>query len=245
MAPLMILNPRRRKTGAKRKRKMSAKQLKFFGARKKAKKKKAARAKVIVLTSNPKGKNVAKRKRRTRRRKAKVFTHNPRQKRRRFRHNPRSIEAGFVKNTFLPGAIGAAGAIGTDMLISYLPIPPQFKQGMMLPVLKIGAALLVGAAVGAVSSREAGEEAAAGGVIVALYGLARGFMQNSMPNVAMARYVPMQRYVPMRGMGPPGMMQRPGGGGNMHPNQLGYMNPARIAGPLPTRAGMRFMATRR
>lgn len=242
MAPLMMLNPRRRKTGAKkkRKRKMSAKQLKFFGPRKSAKEKKRAKAKVIIVESNPKGKHVAKKKRRSRR-KAKVFTHNPK-RRRHFRRNPRSIEAGFVKNTLLPGAIGAAGAIGTDVLVNFLPIPPQFKTGMMNPVIKIGSALLVGMLVGAVSSREAGEEAAAGGVIVALYTIARGFMQHSMPNVNMGRYVPMNRYVPM-GYLPPGAMMRPGGGANMNPRQLGYMNPARVSAPV-SRANMRFLATR-
>lgn len=249
MASLMILNPRRRKVGAKkRKRKMTAKQLKFFGPRKGKKKKakaKKAKAQVIVVTSNPKGKTVAKKKRRHTRRKAKVFTHNPKSKRRRFRRNPRSIEAGFLNNTLMPAAIGAAGAIGTDMLIGYLPIPPQFKQGLMLPVLKIAGALLVGMAVGAVSNREAGEEAAAGGVIVTLYSMAKGF-SISASGGGMNRYAPMRRYAPMKGIGymPPGAMMRPGGGGNMR--GLGYQNPARIAGPygMPSRANMRYLSSR-
>lgn len=251
MAPLMILNPKARRTRKasktkKRRRKMTAKQLKFFGPRraKKAakKKRKKARAKVIIVSSNPRGKAVAKRKRRSHGRKhRKVFTHNPRTKRRRYRRNPRSIEAGFTKNTLVPAAIGAAGAIGTDMLVGYLPIPPQYKQGAMLAVLKIAASLAVGYAVGAVSNRSAGEEAAAGGVIVTLYGLARGYMGNAVPG-GMNRYVPMQRYVPMRGMGygPPQMLNR---GSDRNPaGALGYLNPARVAGPMPSRGMARFMA---
>jgi hypothetical protein len=244
----MILNPRR-KAKRKKRRKMTAKQLKFFGPRKgKRKKARKKKAKVIVISANPKGAKVAKRKRRHHRKHRKVFTHNPkRTHRRRFRRNPRSIEAGFVNNTLLPAAIGAAGAVAADMLINYLPIPAQFKQGSLLPVFKIASALLVGWAVGAVSSRAAGEEAAAGGVIVTLYGLSKGFMF-SQAGGSMSRYTPMRRYAPMRGMGqnrfilPPGALRRPGGGGNMR--GMGYNNPARIGPGVPSRANMRYLASR-
>ena len=239
MAPLMIVNPRR-KAAKKRRRKMTAKQLKYFGPRKGKKKKKARakKAKVIVIAANPKGTTVAKKTRRHRKHK-KVFTHNP--KRRRYRRNPRSIEKGFINNTLVPAAIGAAGAVGTDMLVNYLPLPIQFKTGPLLPVLKIAAALLVGMAVGAVSNREAGEEAAAGGVIVTLYSLAQGFRLAQ--NGQMGRYTPMRRYAPMQGL-PPGALKRPGGGANMR--GLGYTNPARISPPggMPSRANMRYLASR-
>ena len=112
---------------------------------------------------------------------------------------------------------------------------------MMLPVLKIGAALLVGMAVGAVSSREAGEEAAAGGVIVTLYTISKGFVTANLPGPQMQRYAPMNRYAPM-GYLPAGAMQRPGGATNMR--GLGYQNPARTM-PGPSRANMRFLASQR
>lgn len=249
MAVLTILNPRgKRKMKRRRKVKMTAKQLKFFGPRKGKKKKKAkakrrAKSKVIIVTSNPKGSTMAKSKRRHRRRKAKVFSHNP--KRRRFRRNPRSEAAGFVNNTLVPAAIGAAGAIGTDMLLSYLPIPPQFRSGIMYPVVKIAGALLVGMAVGAVSNRAAGEEAAAGAVIVTLYGLSKGIAFNAAGG--MGRYAPMNRYAPMRRFNmrgieapnfPATFLQRPGGSG------MGYMNPSRVAPPgQPNRAAMRYIAS--
>lgn len=255
MAALAILNPiarKRRKAaaGTKRRRKpMTAKQLKFFGPRKskavkggKRKARKArAKSKVIIVQSNPtKGHSVSKKVRRSRKRKAKVFTH-PSGKRR-FRKNPRSETAGFLNNTLLPAAIGAGGAIGADILLSYAPIPPQYKAGFTGLALKIGAALLVGAAVGAVSNRAAGEEAAAGGVIVTLYQLSRGIVGQALPGAGMSRYVPMRRYVPMQGWGS-APMNRAGG----RPG-LGYQNPARIAGPGPgagpTRSQMRFAATR-
>lgn len=180
----------------------------------------------------------AKKKTRHRRRKAKVFTHKSGVKR--YRRNPRSIEAGFFNNTLIPAAIGAAGAIGSDWLLSYAPIPPQYKTGGVGVVLKIASALLVGAAVGAVAGRESGEEAAAGGVIVTLYGMSRGFLAGAgMPAGAMSRYVPMNRYVPMQGWG-----SAPVNRGGGRPG-LGYINPARIGPPVPSRANLRFMSNGR
>lgn len=275
MPGLAILNPRRATSkrrrrrnagrtrgGTKRRRKMTAKQLRYFGPRKSKKKTAGAKGKVIIVESNPKGRAMAKRRRRKHRktRKAKFFS-NPR---RRFRRNPRTPGASFLNNTLVPAAIGAAGAVGVDLLLGNMPMPWQFRRGPMLPLVRIGLALLVGAAVGAVSNREAGEEAAAGGVIVTLYGLGRNFFLARMPGFGMARYVPlngmgnmvrqvrrpgnMKRYVPLNGMGrglglrgqppmqPPGMLLRPAGGGNMG---LGYVNPARTS--RMNRGLMRYM----
>lgn len=256
MPALAILNPRpksrrARSGGRKRRRPMTAKQLKFFGPRKSRKvatrKKARAKPSVVIVQSNPKGTRMAKKTRHHRRRKAsaKPFVH---KRVKRYRRNPRSIEAGFFNNTLVPSAIGAAGAVGADMLLGYLPVPAQYKTGMIGAALRIASALAIGAAVGAVSNREAGEEAAAGGVIVTLYQLSRGFMAGqSMAAAAgagMGRYVPMNgmgRYVPMAGFAP-GNMNR--GAGGYAPNRpgLGYMNPARVA--LPSRAQLRGMMGR-
>jgi hypothetical protein len=252
---LAILNPRRRRKASakKRVRKMTAKQLKFFGPRKGKKKKakarkvaaraaRAARPEVIIVKSNPKGtRTMAAKKTRKRRRKAKVFTHKSGAKR--YRRNPRSLEAGFIKNTLLPSAIGAAGAIGADMLLGYLPVPPMYKTGPIGAALRIGSALVVGAAVGAIAGRESGEEAAAGGVIVTLYQLSRGFIPaQAMPATAMNRYMPMRGYIPMRGYAPAAMGR---GQGAFAPRQpgLGYLSPARVAPPLD-RGNMRYLASR-
>lgn len=249
MAPLMILNPKARKTrkaSKKRRKPMTAKQLRYFGPRKASKKKSKAKAKkkranVIIVESNPKGKTMAKKKRHNRKHKArKVFTHNPKKRRRSFRRNPRSETAGLIRNTLVPGAIGAGGAIVTDIALGYLPLPPAFTQGLTGFAVRVAAALAIGYAVGKVSNREAGEEAAAGGVIVAIYQGVKGYVQQALPNVPLNRYVPMNRYVPLR-IAPPAMMNRP-----MQRPGLGYTNPARIARPQPklSRANMRFISTR-
>ena len=246
MPALAILNPRSkgrtrraRSGGRKRRRSMTAKQLKFFGPRKKRKaatRRKKARAKpaVIIVKSNPKGTSMAKKRRHSRRRKAaKPFTH---RRVKRYRRNPRSLEAGFFKNTLAPAAIGAGGAIASDYLLSMAPIPQQYKTGYVGLALKIGASLLVGAAVGAVSNREAGEEAAAGGVIVTLYQMSRGFLagNTAAAPAAMSRFA-MSGYAP-------GPMNR--GQGAFAPRMpgLGYTSPARqgIRPPVMPRGLMRY-----
>jgi hypothetical protein len=268
MAGLMILNPKRRRKAkaagtGRRRRKMTAKQLRYFGPRKSRKaaapkrKRRAATSqpgKVVIIESNPKGASVARKRKgsgKRRHHRRKNFLSNPK-RRRRFRRNPRIPGASIFNNAIVPGMIGAAGALGVDVLMASVPMPAQFKQGAFVPVVKIGVALLIGMAVGAMSNREAGEEAAAGGVIVTLYGLARNFMMTRLPSVPLGRYVPMRgmgwrggrgmkRYVPLKGFRQPRPMLPPNG---QRPAGLGYIQPARIAIGVPSRGNARYFATR-
>lgn len=257
MAHMMVLNPRKRK-----RRRMTAKQRMYFGKGRRKRK-----AKTIVVETNPRRRRRKHRKhhRRTHaRRRSRSFFGNPvRRRRRRFARNPRrrfrrnplgGSMSGFLMGTIAPAAIGAAGAIGIDALIGNVTLPPQLSQGVGLPIVRIGAALLLGAAIGAVSDRQTGEAVAAGAVTVTIYQLARSYMAQSMPNVRLAKYVRMGKYVRMRGLARrrrmaglaavrrarvANMMQRrrlmgmrlrtlksrSGGMGGM-----GYMNPARTLG---------------
>jgi hypothetical protein len=157
---LMVLNPKRRKSH--RRRKMTAKQLKYFGpGRKRRAKKSRVAPKVVVVASNPRSHTVAKRRRRHHRgRKMRVL-------RRHFRRNP--MESDFLSNTLMPAAVGAGGAIATDFLMARLPLPASLQSGAMAPVTRIGVSLLVGMGAAMVSSSKTGGEVAAGGIIVALY----------------------------------------------------------------------------
>jgi hypothetical protein len=218
---LMVLNPRGRKSAGRKKRhrKMTAKQLRYFGP-KKSRKAKKAKAKVVIIESNPKRKRrnaVAKKRHRTRAtaKTRRRFRSNPRAARRRFRRNPiGSGAAGFLGGTLMPAAIGAGGALAVDLAIGNLPLPASMKTGAMLPMVRIAAALGVGMLVGMAGGEEAGSEAAAGGIIVTVYSLMKNYMATSMPSVRMARYVSMgaivrrrrrmarmARYVKMNGLG--------------------------------------------
>lgn len=260
MAGLMILNPRRTRKAAKtsaRRRKMTAKQLRYFGPRRarkaaapKKKKRRAGPAKIVIVESNPKRASMARKRKsggKRRRHSRKSFLSNPKRARRRFRRNPRIPGASIFNNAIVPGMIGAAGALGVDVFMASVPMPAQLRRGYFVPVVKIAVALLIGMGVSAVSNREAGEEAAAGGVIVTLYGLARNFMLTRLPNVPLGRYVPMRgmgmrRYVPMKGMGyGPRPMLPPNG---QRPGGLAYYSPARNVAALPSRGMARHLATR-
>jgi len=170
MGHLLVLNP----MAKKRRRKMTAKQLQYFGKGRKRKartgkrrrKARAGKAAVIVVKENPtRGRKMAKR--RHRRRHRRHFKSNP--IRRRFRRNP--LASGFLGNTIGPAAWGAGGAILSDWLQSVLPLPAGFQQGLMAPITQIGYALVVGYGVDAVAGEQRGSEAAAGGMILALYNL--------------------------------------------------------------------------
>ena len=128
MAQLLLVNPKRRKRKAakksasaprRRRRKMTAKQAKYFAP---------------------------KRKRRTSRARAAATT--PARKVRR-RRASRGL-AGFARNTsgsvnpraiVGPAVIGAAGALGLDVLYGYLPIPANLKAGTFAPLVKLGAVI--------------------------------------------------------------------------------------------------------
>ena len=273
---LMLLNPRRAgkssARGSKRRRKMTAKQLRYFGPRRRKSAARGARRskpEVVIVSQNPKRRApVAKRKRH--RRTKRTFNRNPRRIRRHFRRNPiEGTATGFLSGTLIPAAIGAVGAIGVDLAIGNLPLPATMKTGTMLTVTRIGAALGMGFLVGMVMGEDAGSEAAAGGIIVTLYGVAKTYMQAHMPSVKMARYVPlaiirrrrrMARYVRLNGMGNGRVVVRRRRALNrvQRPNQqmprgtvrqlkgMGFVNPARTSGPrggvAAQRALMRYVA---
>lgn len=190
---LMILNPKRARRSRKRRsggrRKMTAKQLRYFGPRRSRKTTHRRRRTVLVATANPR-----RRRRHLRRHR---FASNPRRRHhRRFRRNPVPFNmSGFLNGALVPAAIGAVGAIGVDWVIGTGLIPATFTTGAMLPIVRIAAALLVGAGVGALAGAEYGEFAAAGGMVVTIYGLSKTYLQQNMPSLQLARYRPMGRYM--------------------------------------------------
>lgn len=189
MSELMLINPGRRvKKRAKTRRKMSPLQLKYFGKKsqrttvmaKKRRTKKRRHNPVTALAANPK--------RRHRRLSAKR-RHNPIRSRRR-RHNPLSLGHfslnGFMKQTLMPSAIGAAGALGLDMILAHLPIPDALKTTTMKPVVRIAGAVALGMIAGAVTNRRTAEQMTAGAVTVILYDTIKSFMMTNVPAVAPA-----------------------------------------------------------
>ena len=166
---------------------------------------------------------MAKKRRRHRRHRLK-FLSNP--KRRRFRRNP--TEGGFMAGTIRPAAVGAAGAILSNYLQSLVPLFPQYQAGIMGPVIQIGYAMVVGKGVEAFAGQQAGEEAAAGGIVLALYSLFTGLLGGTSlvgGQQGMSRYLGYLRRNPqllqavnqrraLRGLQPINMRPRMGLAGN-------------------------------
>jgi len=180
MAELMLINPHKRrksKTKAVRKnprkrRPMTALQRQYFG---KSKHKR-----------NPSVAKKTKKSRKYKRNPVHVPKHSS--KRRKYRRNPSrglgkfSVQ-GFAKNTLMPSAIGAAGALGLDVLIGFLPLPPNLKTGPMRSVVRIAGAVALGIVAGMVVKKETAANIAAGAVTVTLYDVLKGAVQTAMPTL--------------------------------------------------------------
>ena len=143
--------------------------------------------------------NPSKRKRRTKRKTAKRKTaarrrpaarKTPRRRvsrksiTRRRRRNPAKFNIGnFVQGTFMPSATGAVGALGLDVLLGVLPLPIAMQTGPMRPVVKLVGAVLLGLAANMVVSRKTAEQFTAGALTVVLYDVAKGFVQDTFPQI--------------------------------------------------------------
>jgi hypothetical protein len=166
MAELMLINPRKRrrrvkarKSNPKRRRRVTASRVK-----------RRRRNPVMPLA------NV-----RRRRRYSTVS-----RKRRRNPIGGRFSLRGFTNNTLMPSAIGAAGALGLDVLMGLLPLPAAIKTGPMRPLTRIAGAVGIGMLAGMITNRRLGEQVAAGAVTVVMYDTLKSFVRQAVPTLPMA-----------------------------------------------------------
>lgn len=125
-----------------------------------------------------------------------AMMNNPRKRRRRSRGMRRSFKRAtggfkpmaFVNETLMPSAIGAAGALGLDMLLGFIPLPETLKVGPMRPLVRIAGAVGIGVIAGMVTNKRMGEQVGAGALTVVLYDTLKGFVQRTMPNVKLGEY---------------------------------------------------------
>lgn len=174
MAQLMLVNPRR-----KRRQKMTAKQAKFFGPRRK-------RAKVA---RNPK--RARKARSRVRRNPiAAAARRYGRSKRRSL--SLRSITSGGVlKSTVAPAAIGAVGAVALDALWAMLPVPASLKVGAIAVPAKAAGVLALGAIAANFlpKQRKLIEGAVAASLTIAAYNFVRAQVGGMFPDVRLGTYI--------------------------------------------------------
>jgi hypothetical protein len=188
MSQLLLLNPR------KRRRKLTAKQRKYFGKRTKRARRvsvkvsrphRSRRRAVITVAANP-------RRRRSRRR----MTINPR--RRSYRSNPSPrLSVRGIGGQVQSAAVGAVGATVVDVAMGYVgPMLPAALVGPnVYPVVKGAAAILIGAAAQMAGLGKWAGRMTEGSLTVTLHGVIRSFL----PAGVALGYV-NSGYVPRRGM---------------------------------------------
>ncbi len=184
MSEILLVNPSRR--GAK-KRRMSAKQRKYFGKRK-------SRKTRVVAIANPRRRRRARRamtavRRNPSRRRHLTATH----RRRHRRHsNPsfRNIGAGAVP-MLKEGFVGAAGALGLDLMWGYGKqwLPASIAGSPLAQyAVKLAGALAVGM-IGNKILKGKGRAMAVGATTVVLHDALKAQIQSSFPSIQLGEYL--------------------------------------------------------
>lgn len=150
-----------------------------------------------------------------------AFARNPVRRRRRhtvrrsYRRNPSARRMGGgainVGKMLFPAVGIGLGAVGTELLMGWLPIPPNFKVGVMRHVTKgvigVAAGMLLGKVL---KMKRLGNFFALGAVAIATHDAVKEMIASRMPSLQMGQYT--------RGFG------SPVAGGH----RLGYMSPAGV-----------------
>lgn len=180
MAQMLLVNPRKRK---KRSTKMATR--KQLAALRKARAAKARKHHPRAATPRRRRKSASRKRHITLR-----GTMNPsRRTRRHYRRNPSARKfnlMGFVKESLMPSAMGAGGALALDLALAYLPLPAMMKTGVVNSVTRVVGAVGIGMLGGMVMGRKVGEQIGAGALTVVLYDEIKGMLKKAMPTLPLS-----------------------------------------------------------
>jgi len=181
MAQMLLVNPKRRRSRTKRR--MTAKQLRYFGPKRRRHRRRSVSAARPVRRHRRRSRVIAAAPHRRRRR-----SHS-RRRVTRLRRNPMRLGGfstrRFLNDTLIPAGIGAGGALGVDIALGYFGsyLPSSLNSGLPLAGVKIAAAFGIGMLAGAIGGKKVGEEAMAGAIVVTLYGILKGQLASIMPTL--------------------------------------------------------------
>lgn len=134
----------------------------------------------------------------------------------------------------VPAVIGAAGAIGVDVALAYLPVPAALQTGYANLALKIAAAIGGGYLVGRFTSRRTGAAVAAGALTVYGYDALKQILSNTVGS-SIKGLSGLADFQDFSSVGVGAYMARPGVGA--------YMNPAAmLTGPSGSAPGASLKA---
>jgi len=192
MPQIALVNPRHRTR--RRRRRMTAKQRMYFGkrrrrshARRSSSHRRRSRRTVAVAA--------APRRRRSRRR---SIVRRARRHLRRFaRHQGGAISLrgfnfnSFLRGTLVPSAVGAAGALGVDLVMGYASpyLPTVLTTGMAAPLTRIAGAVALGmVAANVMKDRRVGEQVMAGAVTVLAYSWVKDLVKAQFPSLLLSEF---------------------------------------------------------
>jgi len=114
-----------------------------------------------------------------------VFRANPApRKRRTYKRNP--IGKGFsgVGNLVIPAMGVGAGAVGSEIIMGYLPIPAGWKSGVMRHITKGGVGVAAGMLISKLfRQKKLGFYVAAGAIVIATHDAIKEFIANRLPMI--------------------------------------------------------------
>lgn len=99
-------------------------------------------------------------------------------------YNPRPRGVmGQVNQALMPAAQGAAGAIGLDLLMGFVPLPPALGTGMVRHLVKGVGAVGVGMLAGMVARPRTAQAMMQGSLTVVMHDAAKEMIATTMPNI--------------------------------------------------------------
>ena len=126
----------------------------------------------------------------------------------------------------VPAAIGAAGAVGIDVALAYLPIPTSLQTGWGNIAVKVAAAIGAGFLIGKATSRRTGAAVAAGALTVYGYDALKQILSTTV-GTSIKGLSGLADFADFSSVGVGAYLNRPGVGS--------YMNPApMLAAPQGT-----------
>jgi hypothetical protein len=93
-------------------------------------------------------------------------------------HNPFGITRGVMAE-FTPALWGAAGGIGLDVALAYIPLPAALQTGYANSAVRIAGAIGIGAVAGMMTTRRTGFMVGAGALTIQLYSIIRGLLAST------------------------------------------------------------------
>lgn len=223
MPPLMVVNPSSRP----RLRRSSKGRFMPAAARPHRRRRRAGAA--ALFARNPSGFHRIRRRIRRRaaaRRAPVVFKVNPTRRRhvRRYRRNPIGGAGNLrIASLVMPAAAIGVGAIGSELMMGYLPLPANLKTGPMRNLTKGVISLAAGALVAKFFSRKIGEAFALGGMTIAFHDAGKDLILKMMPAAQFGAYM---RPGSMHGLG----YYSPGNQVGVRRMNMGNL-PARVGSP--------------